>query len=605
MSRGLRWVLVAQAALFVLLPWTGSEQAWGVFASYTVEIADALSGGPSPFDLYDGLVVGPLAMAVLEWPLLAALGRSPWVHILVPLAIGLANTALTFSLVRRLADERAALFAAVLVAFPPPNTWYHQHQGAYYFLGLLLLLVGFRLLEGAGDRVRWAREVTAWAAIFGSIVLAPGGIGPAAAVGAGLWFVRARQHRPVALGALVPAAIGLLIAASPLVYKALIHVPFDGLTPVEAKAVVGQTKPFFLGLTQPWALPGRLLGMLFDQFPHGLHFGLHGLPGLGTAWVLISLGSWYAVFRRRELRLAPLVLVPALALLVGLLTGWFVLAPQPGDEAFPRDARHVVLLTFFLSWLIGLAAARLPGRLGPALVGLLALASVGTQVAALGPSQGVPFRLESRFIQGFFAGPILYEQPQAAARWCRQGPRPLDCMRGVAWAWGHKWGVHDFGLNGVSPEGGPSKSPGILRRACRDLVRVAGRGGDALRQECFFGLGFGFSDQAMRRMDRAQEVCRVLKLTVEEQRACHSGAAWAQAQNFWNRPGVLRRWVDEQAAGRARVDSARGIGILAAMLADDRAWVENQCRRQVPGDLLEDCLVGAESNEPFMPLEAR
>jgi hypothetical protein len=605
-NRGLVALLLAQALLFIALPWTGSQQAWGVFCSFNIEIADALLSGGSPWDQYDGLVAGPMAMAVLEGPLLAVLGRSPWVHILTTLGIALSATALTWFAVRRLGTPRAAFLAAALVAFPPPNTWYHQHQGAYHLLGMLGMPLALLLLGRAGSKVNWGRETAGWLALAGGVSLAPGGIGPAAAIGGGMWLLRVRSHRRAALLGLAPAAIGTAIASLPLIYKAKIHTPFAGLANVASEAVAQQTKPFFLGIPKPWEVPGKLWTMLADQLPYGLHFGAAGVPLVGGAFVLVAIGSWLVLVRRRDTSLLPLLLVPPAALTVGLITGWFVIGHAPDQEPFPRDARHILVLTFFLSWIVGLTLDRLRWAwAGPAIVAVFVAASLGTQVSAMGPSQGPPFRMESRFIQGFFAGPVLGGQPEGAAAWCDDGPRRWDCLRGVAMSWGHRYAAGDYGLRGAAPDGGPSKTPGLLRGQCRSLSRAAHDESTLLRESCFFGLGFGFSDQALRRIDRGIETCDSLELRENEHSACIRGVGWGQAQNFWNRPGAVKRWVDEQTTGAARVDSASGVGILVAMLAVDRDWVQSQCAAQVPADVVSACLQGAASNERFMPTEER
>ncbi len=604
-------ILAAQAALFVALPWTGSEQSWGVFCSFNAEIADAFFTGVSPWDEYDGLVAGPMAMALLEGPFLAVLGRSPWVHTLTTLTISLSATGLTFFAVRRLATPRAAVLAAALVAFPPPNTWYHQHQGAYHLLGLLGMPIALLLLSGAGPRVRWGREIAGWTALAGGLALAPGGIGPAAAIGVGLLWLRYRAHpRAAALG-LAPAAIGAAIASFPLVYKARLHTPFEGFATVGSKAVAGQTKPFFLGVPKPTELPGRLWTMLTSDLPYGMHFDSAGVPIVGGLFVVLAGLAFVALLGRvrsdeRARRLLPVILVPVGAVGVGLLTGWFVVGRTLGQEPFPRDARHLLVITFFLAWLLGLALDRLRWpAVAPIVVAGLALASIGTQAHALGESRGVPFRLQSRYIQGFFVGPMLVGQPEGAVAWCSEGPDRLDCLRGVAMSWGHRFGVGDYGLQGRDPSGGPSRTPARLRGECRALGRAADETRGDLRDACFFGLGFGFSHQATRRLDRAVETCHQLALRDHEHRACARGAAWAQAQNFWNRRGAVQRWVDEQVQGQDRLDSASGVGILVAMLADDPTWQAQQCANLVPADVVSACLEGAESNRRFMPSEDR
>ncbi len=607
--RRLAAILAAQAALFVALPWTGSAQAWGIFASFNAEIADGILHGVSPWDQYDGLVAGPLALAGLELPLVLLLGLSPWVHVLSMLAVSLAGTALAWAVTRRLAGDRAAVFAALLVAFPPPNTWYHQHQGAYHLLGLLGLPAALLLLWRADSRVRWGREIAGWTALAGGLTLAPGGIGPAAGVAVGLFALRLSGCGRAAWKGLGPAAIGGALAALPILYKGAVHTPFGGLAAAEAAA--RQTKPLILGLPKPIEIPGRLAAMLLRDLPYGLHFDSAGVPVLAGALVAIAAALWIGLLvqARKEpaLRaLLPILLVPPFAVVVGLLTGWFVVGHAPGQEPFPRDARHLLGLCWFGALILGVGLARLRWRpLGAAVVGVAVLASIGTQIAALGPARGIPYRLESRYIQGFFVGSVLRSEPAGAAAWCARGPRSDACLSGVAMVWGHRRAGRDYGLRGRAPGGGPSDTPGVLRRDCAILARSAGRDVVATREACFFGLGFGLSDQALRRLDRTIDVCDALELDPAERSACVRGAAWGQAQNFWNRPGAIRRWIDEQATGRDRVDSASGVGILVAMLASDAGWAGAQCHALVPADGVSACLEAAAGSEGFVHREDR
>jgi len=187
--------------------------------------------------------------------------------------------------------------------------------------------------------------------------------------------------------------------------------------------------------------------------------------------------------------------------------------------------------------------------------------------------------------------------------WCSQGPRRLDCLRGVALSWGHRPAEQAYGLRGLAPDGGPSRVPSQLRRRCSSLARAAGDASGALKESCFFGLGFGLSDQTLRRLAKGVRSCEGLALRPEEVRACRRGVGWGQAQNFWNRPGAMRRWLGEQLRGQARIDSAEGIGVLLAMLSRDPAWVRSECAAQVPPDSIDACRRGAASNRRFMPEE--
>ena len=620
-ERSGRWILpailVVQGLLFVLLPLSGSPASWGVFSSFNAEIAHDLISGPgaSPWDGYDGLVAGPLALGLIQAPLLALLGRIGLVHVLGMGLVALAATALTWSFCVRHLGRPAALAATLLVAFPPPNTWLHQHVGAHHLLGPALVPAAMLLLwpslDGREGRRRpWLSEAIAWTLLAGVVFLTPTTISLAVPLGAGWWLLGlARSWRSgrvwAWMGTVPPALVGTLLAAGPLLYKGLIHERFGGLVPPGGATAAQNTKPLFLLPTAPLETPGRLLEMVAVDLPYGLHFGLHGLAPAGVLWVLVAgaaLGLLAWQLRRGGDRAwLPLLAVPPAVLVVGLCTGWFVF--HPGEaEPFLGDARHLLGITWALSLCVGAAVGLAPGRARWAawgLVGLLVLASVVTQLGEvrwgeLEPDPRTPWRLEARFFHGFFAGPAFEGGPAAAAAACSRSEEPQrsDCLRGVAMAWGHGTSLAAFG--------GEQGRLDELREVCAALEAAAGPDGPPLGRECWFGLGFGLAHLQFQAPERALPLCRDAPgLSEGEVLECGAGVGFGFAQDFGFRPQVMRRWFEEEVQKGDRGAWATGVGVYAGILSRRAGFVEGRCGELV-GDYAGACVRAARRNDRYM-----
>jgi len=604
-------VLLAQAALFLLLPLSGSPMSWGVFSSFNAEIAADLVGpGASPWDGYDGLVAGPMALGVVQAPLLALLGRIGLVHVLGMGALALATTALTWAFCDRYLGRPAALAATLLVAFPPPNTWFHQHVGAHHLLGPALVPAAMLLLwpsleDREGRRRPWLWEGLGWTLMAGALFLTPTTVSLVVPLGAGWWLLGLARHRRAGalrwLRTLPPAVAGAAIGAAPLLYKALLHPRWGGLVPSGGASAGQSTKPLFLNAPGLAEVPGRLLEMVFVELPYGLHFGLHGLAPVGTIWAAAA-GAAVAVLAwklrgTRDAAWLPLLVVPPAALVVGLCTGWFVFHPGEG-EPFPGDARHLLGLTWALSLCVGAALGALPrGARRPAwaLVVLLTAASVGTQLQAvrwgdLEPDLRTPWRLENRLIHGFFAGPAFEGAPEAAVAACslNAGSRRADCLRGLAMAWG-------FGRNMAVFSGEPGATD-ELRLRCEALERSAGLTG--LAEECWVGLGFGLAHLQYQAPGRAIPLCaRSPDLSGEEVRHCRVGVGYGFGQDFGFRPEVVRRWTGDL---EEREGWAAGVGLYAGVLSRREAFVRDRCAELVGEELASACLEGARRNDRYM-----
>lgn len=572
-------LLLVQAALFLIVPLVGGPHGWTVLSSFSAEIAvDLLGGGESPLDGYDGLAAGPLIWALVEVPWLAVLGAVGLVHVLGGLAMSLGATFCSWLCAREQLGDRPALLVAALMALPPPNLWVHQHYGAYHVIPLVTAPLGLWILLRSEGSL--GRRVLGVAVLGSSVAWSYGAVAVAAPLL--LWW----WGREVSGGrwreATLAGAVGGLLALSPLLWKMGVHVPFDGLMPVGAD-VAQATKPFFLMAPEPLEIPATLLRMLTRDLSYGWHYGLHGAPGLG---VVATAGGLLAALLGMR-RAAPWALAALGVVVVGLTTGWFVFHPGAG-QPFERDARHVVGLMQALFFLAGGAWAALPeggaGRAvrwaGGAVVAAMLVASASSQVQDARLGAGFeplsPFRLESRYVSGFFRGPHFRADPAAGLASCRsEDPlRRADCTRGVAMALGQS-----------------GQTVAEVETACSPLP-------DDLRRWCWFGRGWGAAQRYWRQLEAGARWCAERRIDDRAEGACLSGVGWGAAQDFADRPGVLAGWLDEVDA-QERDAVARGIGVYGGMLYRERDHAEAFCARQVP-DHLSACRAGFAWNEGFM-----
>jgi hypothetical protein len=590
-DRALRVLLVVQGVLFVALGHSEAPQAWTVLSSYFAEIAaDLLGRGGHVLDGYDGLVFGPLFYGALEAPLLAVLGRIGAVHTTATAIVALAATWFTYRFVSRVATPRAGFLAALLVGFPPPNTWVHQHFGAYHVLPLVLVPAAGLLIfpRGAESRPIFRRWVGAGILVGGSLGASLGSISLGPPLVAARLLMVGRTDGVAAAGRRAGAAtIGALIGLSPLAWKGLMHVPWSGLAPEHAGAAEA-VKPFFLGDVPIAEMLLRPLTMLVRDLPYGLHFGMEGMEVAGwafcgVAYAAVAAACAAAWRARADLPLwVPILAVPPAVVLVGAITGWFVFHPGDG-EGWTRDARHIVGLTLALSWIIGIQADRLDGRLGRRavlLVMVLAAASFATQIMAVARADGelhldTPWRLEGRFVSGFFRGPAFQGAPEAAVRSCAVLPddRRRGCLRGVALAFGHSAG----GLQTAGRPTGPT---------VRDRIARLGVGAEI---DVLHGLGWAHAQTSFGKPGPAVERCRSDEsLTLREQALCIEGVGWGYAMDFGDRPAVLY-------AATTRLDSpdqrafARGVGVLIGDLIADPGAHDRRCELVLPDALQADC----------------
>jgi hypothetical protein len=586
---GLLLVVVLQAALFLLLPMLGSQYGWAVLSPLPAEIAvDLLGGAESPLDGYDGIAAGPLASALLHVPWLAALGRVGLVQVLASLTVAVGATLASWLCARELLGGRPALLVAAMVAFPPPTTWVNQHYGAYHAIPLVTAPLGFWILM----RARGAPLRVLGVAVLGSSVAwSLGSVAVVVPLVVGWWWThrRGRDGRRASLA----VVLGGLLAAAPLLAKVWLHTPYGGLLG-GADHVAAATKPLFLAMPALAEVPSRLVQMLGVSFPYGHHFALHGLGPVDGLVAVLTAAAWVLALRDR--RLGPWLLVPPSVVGVGLATGWFVF--HPGDDVpFERDGRHMVGLVHALAFAVGGAWASLRARRPSSLWQVLPLAaallagggSVITQVQAAQrawgeggrPDPATPFRLEGRYISGFFRGPHFLRDPTAGARSCEALPPRAanDCRRGVAMAFGFA----------------PDPLPDVRARcAALDTPDLPAA------PWCLFGRGWAEVQRQFRRPVRASAACAALpEATHGEVADCRAGVGWGLAQDFADRPGVVGAWIAElPAAERAPVTA--GVGVYAGMITADPAHVARVCRRLVPDSMQARCIAGAARNRPYM-----
>lgn len=580
-------VLGVQTLLYLLIPMLGSAHGWTVLSAFPAEIAaDLLGGGESPWDGYDGVAAGPLAWALLQAPLLAVFGKVGMVQVLSTLAVALGATVASWLCARELLGRNAALVVAALVAFPPPTIWVQQHYGAYHVIPMLTAPLGFWILLRSKS---FRAQVLGVAVLGSSVAWSLGGISVAAPLTVGWWWTRVRARS--GWTALAAIALGGLLAALPLLYKLILHEPFGGLMPSGAQ-VASAVKPFFLGTMDPATWPARLADMLWLQYPYGHHFGLHGWPRLDAFYAVVCLLAYGVALIDR--RLGAWLLVPPSALLVGLVTGWFVLYPANGVP-FERDARHMVVLIHAMAFAVGGAVAAFEKgsvyllSLSRSAAALLVLVGLLPPLAAVQaawveggrPELATPYRLESRYVSGFFRGPYFLAAPQAAVQSCEQSSQgSLDCVRGVAMAMGFA--------------GQGAQSTRLFAAQLSDELD-----GD-WSYWVWVGRGWSEAHRQWKHPDRASESCGAIAgASPLEIRQCRIGVGWGTAQDFADRQYQVRRWLGEIDEAE-RVPFAEGVGVYAGMMGASQEQVVRICYRLVPDRLHDRCLLGATRNEPYM-----
>jgi hypothetical protein len=598
--------------VFLASAWSGSTWAWTVLSAFFGDVAADLSpGGASPWDGYDGLVAGPLVWGVLEAPLRLVLGPVGLVHVLATAGVATAGIVLSYFLVRRSWGELAGALAATFLAFPPPTLWLHAHAGAYHALIVLLLPLGLLLIGEPEAPERRMREW--WGVVILALALASqlGNIGVVGPALFAWWFLRSRSRGRWLWRDLPRHASAAVVGTAPLWWKLLFHTPWQGLLPPGAAGPGRAVKPLFLAPPAPAKLLGRLKSMLVDEAPYGLHWELAGLRWAAEPWVLVVLVLWgvaaWAAWKRGGRGIIP-ILGPAGVVAAGAMTGWFVLI-SPGEEPFSRDGRHLTAFVLGLAWSSGAAASlwlqadgrarKIQGGASVLAAGFLVLVG-GVGLSRTVDVRGLrdarwesPFRLNSRYVAGYFRAPFFRDVPQLGATSCRvyPGPEAVDCLRGLWMGFGAE------GAGGVIEGKQPARE--ILWRCARATEGFQG-GAPSSIESCALGLGWGISDLLFRRPARAALTCRRdPALGAEGARWCIRGAGWATAQNFPDRPEALDRWLDAAPPEDGAL-LAEGVGLYLTMISEEDRWLQRQCGLLL-GDRAGHCLALREWNAQFQP----
>lgn len=598
-------LVAAHVATFLLSAWSGSPYAWTVLSAFFSDIAaDLLGAGGSPWDGFDGIVAGPMVWAALEAPLIAVLGHVGLVHVLATAAVGVLGQVLTALWLMRHHSRLAAVLAVALMVFPPPNQWVHAHAGAYHVFAVPLFAGAFLRLGAPGASIG--------ATAFGGLLLGLSistqlGNGPVA-VGAALWWWLA--HQPLTAAGLRRGFAllgGALIGVTPMLWKAVAHVPYGALVPPEGPGVAAAVKPLMLRPMGGADMGHRLWSMLVREGPYGMHWEIAGLPWLAAPWWWLGLGAAVLLFRTRTASRALVLGGIAGALIGSLATGWFVFF-TPGEVPFSRDGRHITALVYLLSTAIAMVAAttwRGDGGVkrrvvAVALVALLGGGAVGVartiDASGLGaPRWQTPFRLGSRYVTGYFRAPYFLSAPERAAESCAVLPdlQRADCIRGVAFGFGSQAAYSMAATQEAA-------AANLALQRCRALATKDGPTATELEISCGFGIGWGIADHVFRRPARGISRCQVeARLSGAIEQACAEGVVWGTVQNFFDRPEALAQWWSEVPPEHHSL-IAGGTGQFLGMISTDGRWITRLCRRDLREDLVPACLDAAARQARWM-----
>jgi uncharacterized membrane protein len=286
---------------------------------------------------------------VLDWLLSRALGTGAVALRLLSALAGIATVPVAWAIARRLAGERAALLAALLVAVNPLFVWYSQEARAY---ALFVLLASLAMLCFLRALERPTVRRLAQLALSGSLALLSHYFAVFLLAPMVAWLAWRARRRPGALGVvLVPVLVGAALV--PLV---LVQASHTGTTQWIGK----------------WALASRL-----QAIPQYYLTGYSGAPLGHAIELLIALPAAVGIGVGLRRGLAPRerhgARVALLLLACGVLTP-ILLALVGVDYLAPRNLiAAMVPVTVLLAILM---AAERAGAVGPVLAGALALGFV-------------------------------------------------------------------------------------------------------------------------------------------------------------------------------------------------------------------------------------
>lgn len=597
--------------VFAVALWsTGSMHGSWTFECGVGATAWDLAHGRNPHfawsDYYDSWTSGYLLWALLEAPLM----RLPWAPIFAVKAVSLATTwalgLLAWLFLREVTGRREALLGASALILCPPTLWYFALAGGnYHYTELVPSIALFWRLAHWIKSERWGARGAIELGLLAGLALATsvGALLPVAlAVGAFVVLRGARLATPSTWLAAPAGALG----AGPLLYKVLLHRPFDVPT-VEGEFAM----PYFGSLGgDVWnkllTLPAGLADhMGFADVAPALHFADWLQAGLLLAVAGLALADALRSLRpsaERELRL--LRALPGLYV-TGILGAFLLLPlhlPPQGVLSDFRDVRYLPPTIGAASLALPLLLVRLPRprrALGFAFVPMgLAVVGWGLMVPWTDVGPTLPYAGRCPIVLGMYAGKTLPVVQDGAPL------RPELCAgfgdaEAAAWCEvGRATAVAVYAQARGQLRRGPA-SPGIpTTEAVCDALPLR------TRRACFRQLGWALASinpfaSPAELLPRLRRMCA--SLGSEQSRAwCEEGLGYKFADHLAGWPERLDI-VLEGAGPEGRRATLAGVGARFAWAYRDAEAVERACARYDPlvDGGLEACMEGARSVAPW------
>ncbi len=595
-------VLIACHAVVALDLWhSGSPAGTWQFECAVGALGWDLAHGLNPHyalsDYYDSWTSGYLITGFVEAPLMAL----PWRPALAVKATALLIQAGTVGLVWlflwRNVGPWAARVGAAALTFCPPLLWFYSlHAGDYHYTELVwafgaACLVGEVVRTGRGGRWYLALGLVCGLSITNSF-------GSAAHVAVCLGLALA-----LAPGARTPARLaqvvgGALVGAAPLLYKLLLHRPFEHLAGAGSYDL-----PYTSGQWSPWLLKMKLT-TLPAGFAHHLGFG-DGLRrlvepdvgvGVGYAWTWLAAGGLVLVLvlaRRQGLRL--LLPLSLLGWLLAFCATTTMLVPRPIELDEFLDARFLPPVVGLLAANLGVAAQALLDARPKRSTGVLIASLVTPVLTACALSwgglfppvdlaqDGIPYRGRCYDMLGLYASRHVDGLPAAGGERVCDGFDPearRDCFRGRVMGEATRH-IDHVALRRVEPS--TFEPPQELVQGCDALD-------DTWRRDCYRHAGWTLNWAALHHRNRrgVENMVGFCSAFGEREAGwCLEGVGYMLAGHYaplpWKLPGLLPK--DREAARHAM----RGFGVQLAHAYAQPAAAEALC-----GSLeLDDALRGA------------
>ncbi len=645
--------LIAVVGLQQLAFWavvlSNNPQATVTFDCVSGSMArDVLRGfAYSPLDTYDGILGGMAIGATTGLPIFALFGVTG-LSVKAAAALWSGATALVGTLfLQRFFGRRAAVLGGLTLALPMPTMFLASTiLGNWHYTELLFELA----VAGGLCWLIWGGGVRRRGALFGFGLLSGLALfncfGSLIFFGA-FWAVMWAMLRVAAGWRGIASYVGgVLLGATPLWAKLLLHTPYD------APVLEGGTKvpKEMLALSVD---VGKLGDLLVDNgFSWGLHFqdALDAPRGtvlsmtLATVVTAALFAGWIGLLWRTSPSIRALLggLLPGRAVgpervspaVVPALMGAFYalawllsdmnVAVRPWYLANVRDLGHATLIPWAM--VMGLCGAVLVGRMSdgstdgpppgeralpsmvPKAMGGLLLAMIAANAFGIAratahdtpPADGSIYRGTCHDVHGFYMGPHVVGAAAATqagdplpesqyvataeAACAPYGPEAaLECPRGVVWSLG--FGQVDFE---GEDEGGPRPN------ACLGLP-------SALRAECLRGMGWALQSMGEGGIVAASleaERCDDFVEAVDRD-ACWRGVGFPLGDHLSNRPDRLMRALKDFPPDR-REQIARGAATHLGRTYSSWSWMVGMCQRWDPV-YRPACVAGLEDSMAFRP----